>query len=45
MDDMDMELLLLPVLAIEPRAGSSRPEGNDMGGPTATGGARGGGGP
>jgi hypothetical protein len=40
-----MELLLLPDLASEFRAGSSRPDVKDMGGPPARGGGRGGGGP
>lgn len=45
-DEIDM--LLVPVLDGRPRFdsdGSSRPEGNDVGGPTDTGGALGGGGP
>lgn len=45
MDDMDIELPVLPVLGIEPRAGSSRPPGNAVGGPTDTGGGLGGGRP
>lgn len=45
MADIDMELLLLPVLAIGFKAGSSRLWGKDVGGPTLTGGALGGGGP
>jgi hypothetical protein len=43
MDDIDMLLLALPVRAIEPSAGSSRPLGNADEGPTETGGGLGGG--
>lgn len=44
MEDIDMELAL-PVRVIELKAGSSRPGGYAEGGPTATWGALGGGGP
>lgn len=44
-DDIDMEPPTGPVLAIELSEGSSRPGGNDDGGPTVRGGALGGGGP
>lgn len=47
MDEIDMELPPLdtePDRAMELKAGSSRPEGKALGGPTATGGGRGGGG-
>ena len=43
-DDIDMELPVLPERVRELRAGSSRP-GKADGGPTDSGGARGGGGP
>lgn len=42
---MDMELPPVPVLGKDPRAGSSRPPGNAVGGPTETGGGLGGGKP
>jgi hypothetical protein len=47
MDEIDMELPPLdtePDRAMELKVGSSRPEGKALGGPTATGGGRGGGG-
>jgi hypothetical protein len=47
MDEMDMELPpdTEPARAMELKAGRSRPDGKALGGPTATGGGRGGGGP
>jgi hypothetical protein len=47
MEDIDMELLPepLPDLLSELKAGSSLPDGKEVGGPTDKGGGRGGGGP
>lgn len=44
-EDIDMELPPLVVLGSDPSAGSSRPPGKATGGPTETGGGRGGGNP
>jgi hypothetical protein len=44
-DDIDMELPVLPDRVRELNAGSSRPDGKALGGPLARDGARGGGGP
>lgn len=45
MEDIDMELPMPPVRGSELSAGSSRPDGNAVGGPTETGGGRGAGKP
>lgn len=45
MEEIDIELPALPDRAMELKEGSSRPDPKELGGPTATGGGRGGGGP